>query len=406
MIRTYFKLAKISIKENKVRSFLTCLGIAIGIASIILILSLTNSVTNLIANQFKEIGSDLIIVRPTSEKGAVSSFIEELTSANSFLQSSLTLNDVEKIKEIENVSAVAPLAISTHTISIETNQLDSVTIMGTNEDFIKIQPLSLKYGMFLNSELSEKTAVIGHGISMNLFSTQNPVGKTLTIMGEKFMVIGVMSRNDESVNLSGVDFENSVIVMANALKEVDDSIQIQQINVKASNEDSLETVSQAINEKLLEEKSGDKNFAVMFGDGITHPANSLLSIVSGILTLVAGISLIVGGIGVMNIMLVAVSERTQEIGIRKAVGASTKDVMMQFLIESSMLSFVGGILGILLGYVIAIFIATMTPFKPYTDFWILFVSMVLSILIGMLFGVYPAAKAALQDPIDSLKHYR
>lgn len=406
MIKTYFKLAKTSIKENKIRSFLTCLGIAIGIASIILILSLTNSVSTLIADQIRDIGKDLIIVRPTFEKGAVTSIIEEFTSANSFLQSNLALSDVSAIKEIENVSAAAPVAVSTHTISIEANQLDSVTILGTNEDFIKIQPLSLKYGMFLSSELSERTAVIGHGISINLFNTQNPVGKTVTIAGEKFIVIGVISRNDESVNLNSVDFENSVIIMADELKEIDDSIQIQQINVKASNEDSLEAVSQEIKNKLLEAKSGDKNFVVMYGDEITHPADSLLSIISGILTMVAGISLIVGGIGIMNIMLVAVSERTQEIGIRKAVGASTKDVMMQFIVESSMLSSIGGVSGIILGYMIAIFVATATPFKPYTDFWILLISTVVSILVGVLFGVYPAAKAALQDPIESLKHYR
>ena len=406
MIRVYFKLAKASIKENKMRSFWTCLGIAIGIASIVLILSLTNSVTNLITNQIKEIGSDLIIVRPTAEKSAISSVIEEFTNANAFLQSNLTLEDVQAIKEIEDVSAVAPIALATHTVAIDGNQLNSVTMLGTNEDFIKIQPLSLKSGMFLSNSLSEKTAVIGHGVSINLFSTQNPVGKTISIMGEKFIVIGVMSKSEDMVNLNGVDFENAVIVTAEALKELDGSIQIQQINIKASNEDSLAAVSTEITDKLSEVKAGDKNFAVMYGNTITHPANSLLTIVAWVLTIVAGISLVVGGIGVMNIMLVAVSERTQEIGIRKAVGASTKDVMMQFMVESAMLAFIGGLIGIILGYVIAIFVAAATPFKPYTDFWILFVTMVGSILIGMLFGVYPAAKAALQDPIASLKHYR
>ena len=149
LLKTHYKLAKTAIKENRTRSFLTCLGIAIGVASIILILSLMGSISNLIKNQTKEIGADLIVVRPNSTKDNVTNIVEELTSANSFQKSNLAITDVDAIKKVENVAAAAPIAISTNTVNSEKNNFESVPILGTNRDFIKIEPLALKYGAFL-----------------------------------------------------------------------------------------------------------------------------------------------------------------------------------------------------------------------------------------------------------------
>lgn len=407
LLKTHYRLARTAIKENRTRSFLTCLGIAIGVASIILILSLMGSISNLVKSEIGEIGSDLIVVRPSSTKDSLTNIVEELTSANSFQKSNLSISDVSAISKVENVTAAAPIAISTNTVSSDKNTFDSVPILGTNLDFIKIEPLALRYGAFLSDQNEEKSVVLGHTLSLALFNTINStVGKTVTIMGEKFMVVGVLDEIDKSINLDNIDFDNALIMDAESLDKITGSIQIQQINVKATNTDSLAKISDDIKSALINQKLGDKNFTVSYGDQITHPASSLFSIISGMLTLVAGISLIVGGIGVMNIMLVSVAERNQEIGIRKAVGASSRNILMQFLFEALILSILGGIFGLALGYILAFLLSIITPFAPYVSWEIFAITLLTTIVVGIVFGIYPALKAASKNPIDSLKHYR
>ena len=407
LLLTHIRLARTSIKENRTRSFLTCLGIAVGVASIILILSLTGSITRLVSEETKTLGEELIIVRPSSHKDMVTNILEELTATNAYQKSSLSLEDVETIKEVENIEAAAPVAITTATVmSDKNNKVESATILGTNDDFVKIQPMTFRYGSFVTSKFNNNTAVVGHTMSLVLFNTTNPVGKTLTIFGERFVVVGVISKMEDAININNVDFDNAVILNAEALAKVSGGVQVQQIDVKATNIDCLEQASADIEAALIEKKSGESNFTVVYGDKIKHPASSLFTIVSGMLTMVAGISLIVGGIGVMNIMLVSVAERTHEIGIRKAVGASGRNILVQFLFESLILSVMGGFLGLALGYTLAFFVSIITPFAPYISWQILAMTFGVSVGVGVLFGIYPAIKAAAKNPIESLKHYR
>ena len=407
LLRTHLKLAKTSIKENRTRSFLTCLGIAIGVASIILILSLMGSISNLIKSEANEIGSDLIVVRPSSTRDSITNIVAELTSANTFEQSSLSLSDIKAISSMEDVSAVAPIATATNTVGSEKNTFASVPVLGTTSDFIKIEPLALRYGTFFNDQNKENGVVLGHTLSLALFNTINStVGKTVTIMDKKFMVIGVLDQIDKSINFDNIDFDNALIMDINSLDQISGSTQIQQINIKAANTDSLSTISANIETTLKDSKSGDENFTVAYGDAITHPSSSLFTIVSGMLALVAAISLIVGGIGVMNIMLVSVAERTHEIGIRKAVGASSRNILMQFLFEALILSVLGGIFGLILGYVLAFLLSVITPFAPFISWEILAITLLTTLAVGVIFGIYPALKAASKNPIESLKHYR
>lgn len=407
LLRTHYKLARTAIRENRTRSFLTCLGIAIGVASIILILSLMGSISNLVKTEASEIGSDLIVVRPSTSKDVVTDIVEELTTANSFQKSSLALSDVKAISNVEGVTAVAPIAVSTNTVTSDKNTFSSVPILGTNLDFIKIEPLSLRYGSFFTDQNSGHSVVLGHTLSLALFNTINStVGQMVTIMGEKFMVVGVLDEVNKSINFDNVDFDNAIVMDATALDKATGSTQIQQINVKATNIDSLPQISSDIESALTNQKLGDQNFTVAYGDEISHPAGSLFMIVSGMLTLVAAISLIVGGIGVMNIMLVSVSERNHEIGVRKAVGASSRNILMQFIFEALILSLLGGILGLVLGYILAFFISIVTPFAPYISLEIILITFLTTLIVGIVFGIYPALKAASKNPIDSLKHYR
>ena len=406
LFRTHLRLARTSIKENRTRSFLTCLGIAIGIASIILILSLTGSIADLISGEIKDIGANLIVVRPSTTKDSVTSIVEELTASSSFQKSNLSLSDVQAISELDNVAAVTPIAVSANTITVEDNTVPSTTILGTSPEFNSIEPLTLKAGTFITDKNKTNSVVIGHTLSLLLFNSTNTVGKTITFRDQKFIIVGILEKIDQPINFDNVDFDNALIMDAETMAKLVDSIQIQQINVKVTTTNALASTAEDINNTLIKNNSGDTNFTVNYGDAITHPASTLLDIISKMLALVAGISLVVGGIGVMNIMLVSVAERNHEIGIRKAVGASSRNILMQFIFESLILSIFGGFMGIILGYVLAFLVSVITPFTPFISWEIVAITFLTSLAIGIIFGTYPALKAASKDPIESLRHYR
>ncbi len=405
LVRTHLRLARTSIKENRTRSFLTCLGIAIGIASIILILSLTGSISNLITS---EIGNsqDLIVVRPSTSKDELTSVIEELTSANSFERSNLQIEDAATIAELEQVVAAAPIAQSVVTVNDEDNVVASATILGTTPDFFTINPLTFRYGSAITDKNKDTAIVIGHTLSLYLFNTSNPVGRTLVFHGQRFLVVGVLEEVMDTVNFNNTDYNNIIVMDINVLNDLIGSLQVQQINVKVANTGELATTAETIRTALIEQHSGDTNFIVAYGEAIAHPASALLTIISGMLAVVAGVSLVVGGIGVMNIMLVSVAERNHEIGIRKAVGASSRNILMQFMFESLILSILGGFLGIILGYIFAFLVSIVTPFTPFVSWHIILTVFLTTFAVGVLFGIYPAIKAATKNPIDSLKHYR
>ena len=238
-----------------------------------------------------------------------------------------------------------------------------------------------------------------------LYGTTEPIGKTFTLQNEKFIIVGILSESDDPINFNNVDLDSSIIVNINHLREIDPSIQVQQIDVKVATVESVERTANQIKDVLTTTKNGDKNFSVEYGENITHPASNLFNIVSTMLTIVAGISLVVGGIGVMNIMLVSVAERTHEIGIRKSVGATNGNIFGEFIFESLILCLLGGFLGVILGYIGAFFVSVVTPFTPYIDLKICFAALIIPTIVGTIFGLYPAIKAARRNPIDSLKYY-
>lgn len=415
LIRTHYNLARESIARNRTRSFLTCLGIAIGVASIILILSLMGSIKNLVSAQVKSAGSDLLIVRPNSDKDIVESVVEQLASSSQYMKSNLSLKDVSALAKLDGVAAVAPIAKSTATLTANrvndsgetyTSSVGSAPVVATNHDFAKIQNLVIDSGSFLGEREDSNVAVVGRNLSLSLFGTTEPVGKTFSLFGERFIVVGSLPEADDPINFNNIDYDNSVFANADFLKTLDENLQIQQINVKAKNTNNLAGLADEIKDEITAVGAGDTNFTVLYGDTISHPASGLFMITSGLLTLVASISLIVGGIGIMNIMLVSVAERTHEVGIRKSVGATSGNILLQFLFESLILSGLGGIFGLALGYVLAFLISIVTPFAPYIDFCILGVTLLTSVSIGIIFGIYPAIKAARKNPIESLRYSR
>lgn len=407
LLRTHLSIALDSLHRNRVRTFLSALGIAIGVASIVLIMSLTGGIGSLISASSDKNNANLILVRPSTGKELAENLIDELTANNQYAKSSLTLDDTTSIAKLGNIEAVSPIASNISAVTIGDKSYQSINVVATNADLVKTAKLALKNGQFFEeSGTHNNAAVIGHDLATKLFGTTDILARTFQYGDQKFIIIGVLEKTDSPINYNGVDFDNSILIDIDFANSFESSIQIQQINVRTTTTDSTESVAEEIKTKLTNSKKGDTTFQVLTGSSNFQPAGSLLSIISSMLTLVASISLIVGGVGIMNIMLVSVSERTREIGIRKAVGASSGNILLQFLFESIILSFIGGIMGIALGYATAFAISLITPFAPHISWSILGITCLTSLIVGVIFGVYPAAKAATKDPITSLKVYR
>lgn len=407
LLRTHLSIALDSLHRNRARTFLSALGIAIGVASIVLIMSLTGGIGSLISASSDKSNANLILVRPSTGKELAENLIDELTANNQYAKSSLTLDDTTSIAKLGNIEAVSPIASNISAVTIGDKSYQSINVVATNADLIKTAKLALKNGQFFEeSGTHNNAAVIGHDLATKLFGTTDILARTFQYGDQKFIIVGVLEKTDSPINYNGVDFDNSILIDINFASSFESSIQIQQINVRTTTTDSTESVAEEIKTKLTNSKKGDTTFQVLTGSSNFQPAGSLLSIISSMLTLVASISLIVGGVGIMNIMLVSVSERTREIGIRKAVGASSGNILLQFLFESIILSFIGGIMGIALGYATAFAISLITPFAPHISWSILGITCLTSLIVGVIFGVYPAAKAATKDPITSLKVYR
>jgi len=269
-----------------------------------------------------------------------------------------------------------------------------------------VSGLSVQDGQFLDPTLSPYTAVIGPQLSVDIFGTEQSIGKNVSVRGEAFTVIGILTRQNDPINYNGVDFDTAVIISKEAGRALNQGVlQIQQINVQSVSIAKLDQVIIDINKALIKNHLGEADFTVLSGDQIAQPTNQLFTAIAGTTAAIAAISLLVGGIGIMNIMLVSVAERTREIGIRKALGATNSDIVSQFMIESLALSIGGGISGYVVGYILALAISSFLPFFPVFTWEIAAVAIVVSLIIGTLFGMYPAFRASRKDPIDALRQY-
>ncbi len=400
LIVDHFSNAVASLKSNRTRTTLTGLGIAIGVGSITAILALSAGFVGIIDRQINALENNLAIVRPLTASTDIFSTVQPTTA------SSLTADDYEKIESLEGAKNIAPLMV----INSKTKSKDqtvTASVVGSTPDLKNIASLEVRDGQFIDETTNQKTAVIGRQLSIDLFGTEQSIGQTFTVRGNSFTVIGILRGRDDPINFNGIDFNSSAIIhLAAGQKLRGVNAPLQQIDLQASSPSKLSDLIERVDTQLASIRGGEKDYQIISGGAIAEPTSQLFDIVQRIVVIVAGISLVVGGIGIMNIMLVSVAERTREIGLRKAIGASNGHIIAQFLIESLMISAVGGIGGYIMGYVAAFAISTLLPFPPVFNWMVVGIAAALSFGIGVMFGLYPAIKASRKNPIESLRYYQ
>jgi ABC-type antimicrobial peptide transport system permease subunit len=393
-----------SLKATKIRTLLTVLGVAIGVASVTAILALSEGITKLVSGQVEELGGNIAVIRPQAPESD-NSFISAATSQH-YVASSLTEKDLTDISLVESIESSAPIMIVSGSPKDNDTTVKNSTIVATTPPLESISNLPIRDGQFIDSVTNRSTAVIGSQLSVDLFGTDQSIGQTFTIHKQIFTIIGVLKPIGNPINFNNVDFDHAAIISFESGKSFNQGVaQIQQINIRAKNAESLPGAIDEVNKILLRNHDNDRDYTILSGQDIATPTSQFYTAVTTVMVTIAAISLLVGGIGIMNIMLVGVAERTREIGLRKSVGASNGNIIWHFMIESLIISLVGGIIGYASGYGLAFVVSTMTTFDPAFSWTTAGVALALSIGVGVLFGIYPALRAARKDPITALRQY-
>lgn len=389
-----FTLSLKALIQNKLRSILTTLGIIIGVFSIILLVSLGSGLQSYITSQISSLGSNLIFVIPGSPGGG--------RGPGGVITNKLLLSDAAKLQaKLKSLALVTGFVQEVSNVKYK-NKIDKgVTIAGASYNYPDIVNITLDSGAFFTQSQERsgsKVAIIGHTVVDKVFDGENPIGKTITVGTGRYTVIGVVSKRG---SIFGLDQDNVVgIPIPVALRQFGIT-NISTIYLRAKDPTFIPLVEKEATQSLLQRLTQD-DFNLQTQETALSTVTNVTNILSIALGGIAAISLLVGGIGVANIMLVSVTERTREIGLRKALGARRKDILNQFLLEAIMLSVSGGIIGILLGIgasmiISIIFVSEVTP-------WSIFLAFFFSVLVGVVFGMAPAIKASKLSPIEALRY--
>lgn len=399
-----------SIIAHKSRSALTILGIVIGIASIILMMAIGEGAQNLILNQIRGLGSRTISIEPGREP-------QGPADITSFLTDSLKEKDLEALRDPANVpglAVIAPIVFQNAAVSYGT-ETTRTNILGTSEAIAKIFDIYPDQGNFFTDEdikQRNSTAVIGSETKKTLFGSSNALGENIKIKDKTFRVIGVIAPKGQ-IGFLNVD-ELVAVPYSTAQKYLFGINYFNQLSAQAKDEKNISQVVRDIELTLRESHNitdaSKDDFHVMTPQDAAQRIGVVTGILTALLVSIAAISLIVGGVGIMNIMLVSVTERTREIGLRKALGATSKDILTQFLIEAVILTSLGGIIGILLGASLA-YLAALILGRFVSSEWTFtfpvpaaLIGLAVSSIIGLVFGLYPARQAAQKSPIEALRY--
>lgn len=409
MILADFQMAYASFKATKIRSALTVIGISVGVASIVLVYALGKGLEYSVSQGSSKGPRDVITVSSGKLITKNSSGrIKSLDISALIGSSTLTEKDVSVLNKVQGVEYVAPLAVLAG--SIETESLGGPTgntVVASTAEIRKILDKRLKFGDYFSEDDSNRNiAIIGSKSALDLFQEESPIGRMFTFRGSEFVVKGVFEDFGNTSSTLGFNYNKMIVIPLDTAKRVSGGLlEIREIQVKKTESSSTEETINAIEEKLLENHKNQNDFSVYAPGDYSNMAGQLFSYITVFITSIAGISLFVGGVGIMNIMFVSVTERTKEIGVRKALGATSRQIYGQFLVESVILSTLGGIFGLIVALSAGYLISIRTSLSPSFELVPVALSMLLAIATGTVFGIAPAIKAARQDPIKSLRHH-
>jgi ABC-type antimicrobial peptide transport system permease subunit len=408
MVGGNVKMALANLRMNRWRSLLTMLGIIIGVSSVIVTVSLGEGLKRQVGTQINKLGTDLITVR--SGKLITKSADGKITSINplaALATSTLTEKDATSLAKLPATQAASALSLITNTANNGGREMNNAFVLGSDPDIPTILSEKITYGAFFDQdELDQNYAIVGSAVADQLFGELNPVGKTMSINSNDFIVRGVFSTFPAgTLTTTGTDLNAAIFIPINAGKRItDDKAQIEQILVKTKTGSDINLAEAAVQATLAHNHNGKQDFTVLKQEELLQVTDRVLNVVTGFISGVAAISLIVGGIGIMNIMLVSVSERTREIGIRKAIGASNRQILGQFITEGLLLTMTGGAIGIILSLLLNVLIRITTDFKPVVTIPVIVIAVGVSTAVGLLFCLTPALKAARKDPIEALRN--
>jgi ABC-type antimicrobial peptide transport system permease subunit len=401
MITEYFKMAVNSIRGARFRSSLTMFGIIVGVSSVVTIVSLGEGVRQQITKQVGEVGESLIVVRPGKKTEARAISLDALRSFTSGA-GSLSEKDWRDTEQVEGVESAVPVGVISGIASYDGREYNGNIIASTSRLPLLLNQ-KIEYGSFFSAEDSKKKiAIIGRDVAERLFEENVPIGKRLSIRGAEYIVQGVFEQQS-SGTFATINVNDSIILPFDAAREVGGNIQLLQLFVETESADNVNEVATKIRQTLKANHSGQEDFSVLEKEEALEATNEIFYQLTVFIAGVAFISFIVGGIGIMNIMFATVSERTREIGIRKAIGATNSQIMGQFITEAVVLSIFGGFLGIIVSLIANGVIRATTDLLPVITLDVALVVFGLSAATGIISGLLPAAQASRKDPITALR---
>lgn len=391
MIFQSVKMAWSAIFANKMRSFLTMLGIIIGVVSLVVLVSIVSGTTDSVTEQISSMGTNLLTVRITDDK-----------------ENPLKLSELSEITEHEAIDETAPIAQTSATAKSGYTSED-ITVYGTTGSYYTIQGMTLASGRFLKkSDVENHTyvAVINQTAAEEIFGTTDVLGEEISLDGRAFQIIGLLAEEDSVTSQLASDTLEAYIPYTTIIRMADNIFNITSFYASSADENSMDAAESALESMMLERFENDEDaFTIINQSALMETMSSVTNTLALMLGGIAGISLLVGGIGIMNIMLVSVTERTKEIGIRKAIGAGRGSIMLQFLIEALMVSLMGCLIGIALSAgILQIAGVLMEDVSFHLSLGVVWVAVGFSVLIGVIFGIYPANKAAKKAPIEALRY--
>ncbi len=392
-VRETVRVAIVALTNNRLRSMLTVLGVTIGVLSVVLLVAVGQGTREQVTGAIEGLGSNLLFVLPGDG---------EFTAAPA--RSRFVLDDVDRVdRALAGSGRTAGTMIGGEAVRAE-GKRSLGTVNGVTTHYFSVLSRDIARGQsFTETDVvtGRRVALLGAGIAAELFAGRDPVGSTVTIGGIRFRVVGVMERVGGGG--LGPDRDREVYVPVSSAQRLFNTNRLDGLIVRASSTEAVDE-DRALIEQVLGERLDDDEFTVLSQDEIIGVAGDILEVLTLVLAAIAGISLLVGGVGVSNIMLVSVTERTREIGLRMALGARPRDITRQFLVEAMVLTAVGGLLGVGLGVSIATVIPLVSPLPSTVTIWSIVLSLGVSVGVGLAFGVLPARRAGLLDPVEALRH--